>query len=51
MAKLDAAPFDDEELPAVKKAGSGPGISWSEQCFRHSRYPTSRSRVSMGGVA
>jgi hypothetical protein len=34
-AKLDAAPFDDEELTdedlrAVKEARSEPGISWSD---------------------
>lgn len=29
-AKLDAAPFDDEDLRAVKEARSEPGISWSE---------------------
>jgi ribosome-binding protein aMBF1 (putative translation factor) len=35
IAKLDAAPYDDEELSeedreAVRQARSEPGISWSE---------------------
>lgn len=29
-AKLDAAPYDDEDFRAVKEARSEAGISWSE---------------------